>query len=68
VVALIGQLAENIDAIDDNPNLEHKRGLVHIEIWAEDMEYDLQLMAEMLAEVLVDVFYLATHRHTRLIV
>ena len=59
----IGQLAENIDAIDDSPNLEHKRGLVHIEILAADMEYDLLLMA---AIRLVDVFYLAKHLLARL--
>lgn len=61
-VETIGQPAENIDAIDDNPNLEHNRGLVHIEMLAADMEYDLLLMAAIL---LVDVFYLVTQLHAR---
>ena len=67
-MVIIGQLAENIDAIDDNPNLEHNRGLVHIEIWAEDMEYDLLLMAAMLMAVRVEAFYLAKQLHNRPIV
>jgi hypothetical protein len=62
------QPVENTNSIDDNPNLQDKRGLVHIEIWAADMEYDLQLMVEMLVAILVDVFYLAKQLHIRPIV
>ena len=51
---IIGQLAENTNAIDDNPNLEDKTGLVHIEMLVADMEYDLLLMAAIL--VLVTIY------------
>ena len=61
LVEIIGQPAENINAIDDNPNLEDKMGLVHIEMLAADMEYDLLSMAA----ILVDVFYLVTRLHAR---
>ena len=64
LVEIIGQLAENINAIDDNPNQEHNRGLVHIEMLVADMGYDLLLMVAILA----DAFCLATQLHARPIV
>ena len=48
LVEIIDQLAENINAIDDNPNLEDKMDLVRIAMLAADMEYDLLLMAAIL--------------------
>ena len=44
----LGQPAENINAIDDNPILEGKMDLVRIAMLAADMEYDLLLMVAIL--------------------
>ena len=65
LVEIICQPAENIDAIDDNPILEDKTDLVHIEILAADMEYDLLLMA---ATPAVEKFCLEQHQRARPIV
>jgi hypothetical protein len=64
-VEIICQPAENIDAIDDNPNQEHKRGRCHIVILVADMECGLLLMAAILV---AEAVYLAKHRRARLIV
>lgn len=62
---IIGQPAENINSTDDNPNLEDKMGLVHIEMLAADMEYDLLLMGAVQA---VEYFCLEQHQRARPIV